>query len=68
MIRGDRLLLGGGPGDNRIPMRLSTQMYMGARWEMVFVKDTLTVRANASAPLRHEHYHIEFPPDSLWIY
>jgi iron(III) transport system ATP-binding protein len=68
MIRGERLLLGGGPGNNRIPMRLSAQMYMGARWELTFVKDTLTVRAFASAPLRHEHYHVEFPPEALWIY
>jgi iron(III) transport system ATP-binding protein len=68
VIRIERMLLGGGPGPNRIPMRLSTQMYLGERWELVFVKDALTVRAYMSAPLRHEDYHVEFPPDAMWIF
>ena len=68
IIRIERMLLGGGPGPNRIPMRLSTQMYLGERWELVFVKDALTVRAYMAAPLRHEDYHIEFPPDAVWIF
>ena len=62
------MLIGGGPGPNRIPMKLSTQMYLGERWELLFLKDTLTIRAYASAPLRHEAYHVEFPPDALWIF
>ena len=68
VIRVERMLLGGGPGANRIPMKLSTQMYLGERWELLFLKDTLSVRALASAPLRHEAYHVEFPPDALWIF
>jgi iron(III) transport system ATP-binding protein len=68
MIRGELILLGGGPGANRIPMRIVAQMYLGARWEIVFVKDTLIVRAYTSAPLRHEDYHVEFPVEALWIY
>src|SRR5436305_2224636 len=68
VIRVERMLLGGGPGANRIPMKLSTQMYLGERWELLFLKDTLSVRAHASAPLRHEAYHVEFPPDALWIF
>jgi iron(III) transport system ATP-binding protein len=68
VIRIERMLLGGGPGPNRIPMKLLTQMYLGERWEMVFVNKTLTMRAYASAPLKHESYHVEFPPDSLWIF
>src|SRR5205807_9758980 len=53
VIRIERMLIGGGPGPNRLPMTLSTQMYVGERWELVFVKDTLTMRAYANAPLRH---------------
>src|SRR5437879_56210 len=68
IIRIERMLLGGGPGPNRIPMKLSTQMYLGERWELVFVSDTLTIRTYASAPLRHESYHVEFPPNALWIF
>jgi iron(III) transport system ATP-binding protein len=68
IIRIERMLIGGGPGPNRIPMKLSTQMYLGERWELVFVSDTLTIRTYASAPLRHESYHVEFPPNALWIF
>ena len=62
------MLLGGGPGPNRIPMTLKTQMYLGERWELVFIKDALSVRAYTSAPLKHEFYHVEFPPQALWIF
>ncbi len=68
VIRIEQVELGGGPGPNRIPMKLSTQMYLGERWELVFVKEALSVRAYASAPLRHESYHVEFPPAALWVF
>ena len=68
LIRVERTHIGGGPGVNRLPMKLSTQMYVGERWEVVFVREALTVRAYTSAPLRHESYHIEFPPDALWVF
>jgi len=68
LIRVERTHIGGGPGINRLPMKLATQMYVGERWEVVFVREALTVRAYTSAPLRHESYHIEFPHDALWVF
>ncbi len=68
VIRIEHMQIGGGPGPNRIQMKVATQMFLGERWEMVFVKDALTVRAYGSAPLRHESYHVEFPPEALWIF
>ncbi len=68
LIRIERMRLGGGPGANRIPMKLATQMYLGERWEMVFVKDGLSARLYAAAPLKHEDYHIEFPAEAVWIF
>jgi iron(III) transport system ATP-binding protein len=68
IIRVEKVVIGGGPGPNRIPMTLKTQMYIGERWELLFAKEALSVRAYASAPLRHEFYHIEFPPQALWIF
>ena len=68
MIRTERVLIGGGPGTNRLAMTLQAQAYLGERWELTFEKEGLTVRAHASTPLRHEHYHVEFPPDALWIF
>ena len=68
IIRPEKVRLGGGPGPNRMLMTLETQMYVGERWELVFVKDDLTVRAYTSAPLKHEFYHVEFAPHALWIF
>jgi iron(III) transport system ATP-binding protein len=68
VIRLERMMLGGGPGANRILMTLKAQMFIGERWELVFAKDALTVRAYTSAPLKHELYHVEFPPGALWIF
>jgi iron(III) transport system ATP-binding protein len=68
LIRPDKVLLGGGPGQNRLLMTLKTQMYVGERWELVFMKDALTVRTFVTAPLKHQLYHVEFPPLALWIF
>jgi iron(III) transport system ATP-binding protein len=68
VIRLERVLLGGGPGPNRLLMTLKAQMFVGERWELLFVKDALTVRTYVTAPLRHELYHVEFPPTALWIF
>jgi iron(III) transport system ATP-binding protein len=71
VIRIERVRIGGGPGANRIPMRLTAQMYLGERWEAVFSHEALpglTVRAYINEPLRHDAYHVEFPSESLWIF
>ncbi|HEY7379088.1 MAG TPA: ABC transporter ATP-binding protein [Steroidobacteraceae bacterium] len=68
LIRVERTRIGGGPGPNRLPMTIATQMYIGERWEVVFRRGDLTVHAYMSAPLRHESYHVEFPTDALWVF
>ena len=68
IIRLEKVVLGGGPGPNRILMTLKAQMYIGERWELLFTKGELSVRAYTTAPLRHDRYHVEFPPQALWIF
>jgi iron(III) transport system ATP-binding protein len=68
VIRLEKMMLGGGPGPNRILMALKTQMFIGERWELVLARDGSSVRAYTSAPLKHEFYHVEFPPSALWIF
>jgi iron(III) transport system ATP-binding protein len=68
VVRTERTRIGGGPGANRVSMTLSTQMYLGERWEVVFTREDLSVRAHAGSPLRHSSYHIEFPVDQTWIF
>jgi hypothetical protein len=49
-------------------MTVKTQMFLGERWEIVFVKDALAVRGYTTAPLKHEFYHAEFPAHALWVF
>jgi iron(III) transport system ATP-binding protein len=68
LIRVERTRIGGGPGPNRVPMTVATQMYVGERWEVVFTREGLNILAYTSAPLRDESYHVEFPPDAFWVF
>jgi iron(III) transport system ATP-binding protein len=68
VIRVEKVALADGPGANRVAMTLKTQMYIGERWELVFVKDRASVRAYTPAPLADGLHHVEFPPSALWIF
>jgi iron(III) transport system ATP-binding protein len=68
VIRVEKVTLADGPGANRVAMTLKTQMYIGERWELVFVKDGASVRAYTPAPLADGLHHVEFPPLALWIF
>jgi iron(III) transport system ATP-binding protein len=68
IVRIERMQLGGGPGPNRILMKVSTQMFLGERWEAVFATDAFTARVHGHAPLKYEAYHVEFPADALWVF
>jgi iron(III) transport system ATP-binding protein len=71
VIRIERVRVGGGPGTNRLPMKLTARMYLGARSELVFVHQSvpgLIVRAHANLEPRYDAYHVEFPPEALWVF
>jgi iron(III) transport system ATP-binding protein len=68
IIRLERVHCATGPGPNRIKMELKAPMYLGERWELVFARDNLTVRAYATAPLSAGEHYVEFPPDALWVF
>lgn len=64
----ERVRCASSAGPNRLKMELKAPMYLGERWELVFTRDYLTVRAYASAPLQPGEHYVEFPQDSLWIF
>jgi iron(III) transport system ATP-binding protein len=49
-------------------MTISTQMYLGERWEIVFARGNLTLRARTTERLRPGNYFIELPAKDLWIF
>ncbi|HEY8275132.1 MAG TPA: ABC transporter ATP-binding protein [Pseudolabrys sp.] len=68
IIRIERVRCVSSPGPNRLKMQLKAPMYLGERWELVFARENLTVRAYASAPLNPGDHFVEFPPDALWVF
>jgi iron(III) transport system ATP-binding protein len=68
IIRLERVRCSSGPGPNRLKMELKAPMYLGERWELVFARENLTVRAYANTPLGAGEHYVEFPPDALWVF
>ena len=68
IIRLERVQCSSNPGPTRLKMDLKAPMYLGERWELVFTRENLTVRAYANAPLTPGEHYVEFPPDSLWVF
>ena len=68
IIRLERVRCGSSAGPNRLKMELKAPMYLGERWELVFARDNLTVRAYANAPLEPGEHYVEFPADALWVF
>ena len=64
----ERVRCASSAGPNRLKMELKAPMYLGERWELVFTRDHLTVRAYASAPLQPGEHFVEFPQDALWVF
>jgi iron(III) transport system ATP-binding protein len=68
IIRIERVHCASSPGPNRLKMQLKAPMYLGERWELVFARENLTVRAYAPAPLNPGDHYVEFPPHALWVF
>jgi iron(III) transport system ATP-binding protein len=68
IVRIERVRCADGPGPNRIPMALKAAMYLGERWELLFERGGLSVRAYAASSLPPGEYHVEFPADALWVF
>ena len=68
IIRMERVRCTASPGPNRLKMELKAPMYLGERWELVFARANITVRAYASAPLEPGEHYVEFPSEALWVF
>jgi len=68
VIRIERVRCASGGGPNRIKMQLKTAMYLGERWELVFARENVTMRAYASTAIEPGEHYVEIPPEALWIF
>jgi iron(III) transport system ATP-binding protein len=53
---------------NRLRLPLSTSMFLGDRWEHVFRRDRLALRAYTHEALAQGEYWLDLPTDRLWIF
>ncbi len=68
VIRIERVRCVSTPGTNRLKMELKAPMYLGERWELVFGRDNITIRAYAAAPMAPGEHYVEFSPEALWVF
>ncbi|HET9716928.1 MAG TPA: ABC transporter ATP-binding protein [Pseudolabrys sp.] len=68
IIRVERVRCAPNPTANCLKMELKSPMYLGERWELVFAREHLAVRAFSPAPLGPGEHYVEFPPESLWVF
>jgi iron(III) transport system ATP-binding protein len=68
MIRLERVQLVDGPGDNRVQLPCITSMYLGDKWEYLFNRGGLRVRAYGREPLAPGEHWLQLAQRDLWIF
>jgi iron(III) transport system ATP-binding protein len=53
---------------NRLQMQLSTSMYLGDKWEHLFRRGPMALRAYSHEALAPGEYWLDFPRERLWIF
>jgi iron(III) transport system ATP-binding protein len=68
MIRLERVRLADGEGANTLKLPLITSMFLGDRWEHLFHRGDLRLRAYGPLPLAPGDQWLEIAPDNFWIF
>jgi iron(III) transport system ATP-binding protein len=68
MIRLERVRLADGAGENVVQLPLVTSMFLGDRWEYLFHRGDLRLRAYGPRALSPGDQWLEIAPESFWIF
>jgi iron(III) transport system ATP-binding protein len=68
VIRIEKTRVADAPGDNCLPAKLDTAVYLGERWDYMFQLGAQRVRVWAAVAPSSKPYWLCFPPESLWIF
>jgi iron(III) transport system ATP-binding protein len=68
MVRLERVRLAAAEGDNTVKLSLVTSMFLGDRWEYLFHRNDLRLRAYGPTSLAAGDQWLEIPRESLWIF
>ena len=56
------------PGENVLPARLDTAMFLGERWEYLFHIGGFPIRVWGDSAPAQKPYFLSFPPETLWVF
>ena len=68
MVRLERVRLASGEGENTVKLPLVTSMFLGDRWEHLFHREDLRLRAYGPAALPPGEHWLAIPAEGLWIF
>ncbi|MDB5916103.1 MAG: lipase [Massilia sp.] len=68
LIRVEEVKISAAPVQNALQMPLLTCMYLGDRWECLFTRGELSLRAYSKHRLEQGVYWLHMPADKLWVF
>ncbi len=68
MARLETVRLADGPAEHRVQLPLVTSMFLGDRWEHLFHRNDLRLRAYGPNALQPGEHWLEIAPSDLWIF
>ena len=68
MVRLERVRLVAAETENSVRLPLVTSMFLGDRWEHLFHRDDLRLRAYGPAALSPGEQWLEIAPENLWVF
>ncbi len=68
LIRVEEVRVSATPLENALELPLLTCMYLGDRWECLFSRGGMSLRAYAKQRLDPGSYYLHMPADKLWVF
>ncbi|MDL2355613.1 MAG: ABC transporter ATP-binding protein [Pseudomonadota bacterium] len=68
LIRVEEVRISASAVDNALELPLLTCMYLGDRWECLFTRGALSLRAYSKYRLEAGNYWLQMPADKLWVF
>jgi iron(III) transport system ATP-binding protein len=68
LIRVEEVRISSGAVQNALELPLVTCMYLGDRWECLFKRGDISLRAHSKQRLQDGHYWLQLPADKLWVF
>ncbi len=68
LIRVEEVRISAGQADNALQLPLVTCMYLGDRWECLFKRGDIVLRAYARTRLDEGQYWLQLPAEKLWVF